>query len=462
MIGLGVMGQNMVLNIADHGFSIAGYDRDPERVAALAKQTGERPIQSVNTLPDFIQLLEEPRVVALLIPAGKPVDAVIRELLPHLSAGDIIADCGNSHFTDTDIRAKALARRGIRYLGIGVSGGEKGARLGPSIMPGGPRDAYDRIADVLEASAAHVNGEPCVTYLGPGSAGHYVKMVHNGIEYAVMCQIAEVYDLMKRALGMDDDAIGDTFATWASGETASYLLEITANIFKETDPDTGKRLIDVVLDVAKQLGTGQWASEDALTIGVPTPSIDIAVTARALSAEKDQREVAAEKLDGPAREYVGDREEFVRELGEALYAGMILAYAQGMAQLRVASHAYDYRLNLADVAALWRGGCIIRAAVLEDVKRAYAANPTLDNLLLDDELGRRVNARQNGLRNTVASAACLGVPVLGLSAALGYLDSYRSEWLPANLVQAQRDYFGAHTYERVDEKGVFHTHWEED
>ena len=397
----------------------------------------------------------------MLHPAGTPVDAVIRELLPHLEAGDLIADCGNSHFKDTNLRADALMQSGIQYLGIGVSGGEEGARRGPSMMPGGPRNAYDRIADVLEAVAAHVDGDPCVAYLGPGSAGHYVKMVHNGIEYAVMCQISEVYDLMKRGLGLDDDALHDVFAKWAQGDSASYLLEITANIFREKDPDTGKRLIDVVLDVAKQLGTGKWASEDALDIAVPTPSIDAAVTARALSAKKDQRKRASEKLSGPAEEFEGDRDAFVEDLGEALHAAMIVSYAQGMALLAGASREYGYDLDLETVASIWRGGCIIRAAMLRDIRHAYASDPDLDNLLIDDELGKRVESRQAQLRSALATAVKLGIPAMGLASALAYYDSYRSAWLPANLVQAQRDYFGAHTYERVDEKGVFHTHWEE-
>jgi 6-phosphogluconate dehydrogenase len=462
MIGLGVMGRNMVLNIADHGFSVAGYDKDLEKVERLAEEAGNLPVRTAKGLEEFVGLLEKPRTVMLLVPAGAPVDAVLRELLPHLQAGDVVADCGNSHFKDTDVRARTLTQSGIQYLGIGVSGGEEGARRGPSIMPGGPRNAYDRIGDVLEAVAAHVDGTPCVAYLGPGSAGHYVKMVHNGIEYALMCQIAETYDLMKRGLGLDDDELHDVFLDWSQGEAAGYLLEITAKIFEEKDSETGKRLIDVLLDVAKQLGTGKWSSEDAIDIGVPTPSIDIAVTARSLSAKKDQREAASKRLSGPPAKFEGDRDAFVKDLGDALLAGMVVAYAQGMAQLAGASHHYGYDLDLETIATIWRGGCIIRARLLEDIRSAYAADPTLDDLLMSERLGRFVESRQTQLRNVVGTAAKLGIPTMGLAVALGYYDSYRSAWLPANLVQAQRDYFGAHTYERIDQKGVFHTHWEAD
>jgi 6-phosphogluconate dehydrogenase len=461
MVGLGVMGRNLVLNIADHGFFVIGYDNDPAKVQALRDAAGDRPVLGASTLEDFIGHLRTPRAVMMLVPAGPPVDSVIRDLLQHLKPGDLIIDGGNSHYPDTDLRAAALAEKGIAYLGLGVSGGEDGARHGPSLMPGGPRDAYERVRPILEAIAARVNGEPCVTYLGPGSAGHYVKMVHNGIEYAVMQLIAETYDLMKRGLGLNDDDLHAVYDRWNGGESSGYLMEITAQIFCRADELTGKRLIDEILDEARQKGTGMWASQDAMSLQVPVPSIDVAVAMRDLSGFKADREAASRTLGGSGKRFSGDREAFVGELGSALCAAMIVAYGQGMALLRVASDVKGYDLHLADVARIWRGGCIIRAALLERILAAFNRRPDLSNLLLDQGLGDAVASRQAELRSVVSTGVGLGIPMPGFMSALAYFDAYRSAWLPANLIQAQRDFFGAHSYERVDVKGVFHTQWEQ-
>jgi 6-phosphogluconate dehydrogenase len=460
MVGLGVMGRNLVLNIADHGYSMSGYDKDLSKVQELQAATENRAIYAAQSVEEFVSSLAAPRMLMMLVPAGRVVDSVIRDLLPHLAKGDLIIDAGNSHFKDTDLRAKSLAEKGILYLGVGVSGGEEGARRGPSMMPGGPQAAYDRVKPILEAAAAHVDDVPCVTYLGPGSAGHYVKMVHNGIEYGLMQLIAESYDLLKRGLGLSDEELSVVYRDWNKTELNAYLIEITAHIFTQVDERTNKRLIDVILDEAAQNGTGMWTSQDAMDIQVPTPTIDAAVVARNLSAMKNEREAISQQLTGRTAHPKIDRVKFLDQLKNALYAAMIITYAQGMAQLRAASKVYRYNLNLEDVARIWRGGCIIRAAVLEDIRTAYHAEPDLPNLLVDSRLGKIVKAGQKDLRKVIGLAVKLGLPVPGLMASLAYFDSYRSAWLPANLIQAQRDDFGAHTYERVDTKGVFHTSWE--
>jgi 6-phosphogluconate dehydrogenase len=461
MIGLGVMGRNLVLNMADHGYSVAGFDKDLSKVEALQDEAGDREIQGAKTPEEFVRLLRTPRAVMMLVPAGPPVDAVIQNVLPYLQEGDLIIDGGNSHFPDTDLRAAKLAEKGIHYLGVGISGGESGARHGPSMMPGGPKEAYERVRPIFEASAAHVYGEPCVAYLGPGSAGHYVKMVHNGIEYGLMQLIAESYDLMRRGLRLSDDEMHDIYDLWNREELSGYLMEITADIFLKRDEKTGKELIDVILDEAKQKGTGMWTSQDAMELGVPVPTIDIAVVMRNLSAFEVERSVASRALTGPEPIFEGDLWDSVEQLRHALYAAMIVTYAQGMAQLRVASNTNAYDLDLEAVARIWRGGCIIRAALLEKIRAAYKTNPDLPNLLLDPDLGRAVESRQEDLRSVVRTAAEWGIPTPGFMVSLGYFDGYRSAWLPANLIQAQRDYFGAHTYERIDEKGTFHTQWTE-
>ncbi len=460
MVGLGVMGRNLVLNMADHGYAVAGYDRNLSQVRALQQEAGAGRVRGAETLEEFLSLLAVPRTVMMLVPAGPPVDAVIRDLSPHLVAGDLIIDGGNSHFKDTDLRARTVAARDIQYLGVGISGGEHGARFGPSLMPGGPREAYERVRPILEAVAAKVDGTPCVTYLGPGSAGHYVKMVHNGVEYGLMQLIAETYDLMKRGLGLSDDELHDVYRRWNEGELNSFLIEITGHIFQQRDEQTGRRLIDGILDEAKQKGTGMWTSQDALELNVPVPTIDVAVSMRDLSVLKDEREAAGQVLDRPVRRLPESKEDLLGTLQQALYAAMIVTYAQGMALLRRASQTYAYGYSLEDVARIWRGGCIIRAALLEKIRSAYHAHPDLPNLLLDPGLGQAAMACREGLAAAVRSAAEAGIPAPGLAVSLGYLDSYRSAWLPANLIQAQRDYFGAHTYERLDAKGVFHTHWD--
>jgi 6-phosphogluconate dehydrogenase len=460
MVGLGVMGRNLVLNMADHGFSVAGYDKDSAKVEELRKQSAERNICGASDIKKFIALLRKPRAIMMLVPAGAPVDSVIKDLLPHLEKDDLIIDAGNSYFKDTDLRASNLAARGIQFLGVGVSGGEEGARHGPSIMPGGPKEAYERVRPIFEAAAAKVNGDPCVTYLGPGSAGHFVKMIHNGIEYGVMQLIAETYDLMKRGLGMNNDEVHEVYASWNKGELNGYLVEITGQILSQPDEKTGKQLIDEILDVAKQTGTGMWTSQSAMELQLPIPTIDLAVALRDLSALTQDREQASAIYQRPVRRFTGDRDPFLKLLGRALFAGLIITYAQGMALLAVASAKYKYQLDLEAVTRIWRGGCIIRAALLEDICAAFRAKRDLQNLLLDANLSRKLMDHQEDLRYVVCQASESGVPVPGLMVSLGYLDAYRSAWLPANLVQAQRDYFGSHSYERIDAKGTFHTEWE--
>ena len=459
MVGLGVMGRNLLLNMADHGYAVAGYDLDGDKVAELQAEAGTRDIQGAKTVADFVALLRSPRVVMMLVPAGNAVDAVIHDLLPYLAAGDLIIDAGNSHFSDTDLRQKTLANQGIHFFGMGVSGGEDGARHGPSMMPGGPRDVYERVRPVLEAAAARVDGDPCVAYMGPGSAGHYVKMVHNGIEYALMQLIAESYDLLHRGYGLTDAELSSVYAEWNQGELNSFLLEITSDIFLKRDAQTNQPLIDEVLDAAKQKGTGKWTSQDAMNLGTPTPTIDAAVAMRNLSALKEERTAASQLLTGPEIKPAVARAEFMTQLHNALHVTMIISYAQGMAQLQSASAAYGYHIDLSVVARIWRGGCIIRAALLEDIRRAYATQPDLPNLLLDQKFSQIVIEHTADLRSIVGAAAQMGIPTPGLMASLAYFDGYRSARLPANLIQAQRDDFGAHTYERIDQQGIFHTEW---
>ena len=462
LIGLGVMGRNLLLNMADHGYAVAGYDKDHDKVNALAAEAEGRHIRGARLLEEYMALLKSPRAIIVLVPAGPTVDDVIRDILPFLETKDVVVDCGNSHFTDTNLRQRTLARAGIQLLGVGISGGEHGARHGPSIMPGGEREAYKRVRPLFEAVAARVQEEPCVAYLGTGSAGHFVKMVHNGIEYGLMELIAETYDLMKRGVGLTDDELAGVYESWNERSFHSYLLEITAHIFRRTDEKTGKRLIDIILDEARQKGTGKWTSQTAMDLQIPVPVVDAAVSTRDLSGYKTEREEASRMLIGPSLPHRGNRDLFIGALEKALQAAFIIVYTQGMSLLRKASESYGYKLNLTDVARIWRGGCIIRAAILEDIRATYQKNPDLPNLLVEPVLGGQVLACQNELRGMVCSAANLGIPVPGMMAALAYFDSYRSAWLPTSLIQAQRDYFGAHTYERVDEKGVFHTKWEED
>jgi 6-phosphogluconate dehydrogenase len=460
LIGLGVMGRNLVLNMADQGFSVAVYNRTTGKTREfIEKEIGSRDIRGGYNLREFTSLLRKPRAIVMLVNAGPSVDAVIENLLPHLEHGDLLIDAGNSHFPDTNRRSKSVGEKGFFYLGMGISGGEYGARHGPSMMPGGPKEAYEQVRYILEATAAKVDGEPCVTFLGPNSAGHYVKMVHNGIEYGLLELIAETYDLMKRGLGLTNDELHVVYNKWNQGELKSYLIEITSEIFLQRDDKTQNRLIDVILDEAKQKGTGKWTSWGAMDLQVPTPTVDAAVMMRDLSGYKVERKIAAQMIHGPKTTFKGDRDRFISQLRNALYASMIITYAQGMALLKQASNAYRYGLNLEAVARIWRGGCIIRAALLEDIRTSYQKQPGLVNLLMDPHLSEEVMARQGDLREVVSVAANLGLPAPGLMMSLAYFDGYRSAWLPANLMQAQRDYFGAHTYERVDEMGVFHTQW---
>ncbi len=460
MVGLGVMGRNLLLNMADHKFTVAGYDNDASKADSLRHESQKRDVHATNDIQEFVQWLRRPRAIILLVPAGAPVDSVIKDLLPHLQPGDLIIDAGNSYFKDTDTRARNLAAQDIQFLGVGVSGGEEGARHGPSIMPGGPQAAYQRVQPVLEAIAAKVNNEPCVAYLGPGSSGHFVKMVHNGIEYGIMQLISETYDLMKRGLGLTNKQLQAVYSEWNSGELSSYLLEITSQIFEKIDEKTGKELIDEILAVAKQKGTGQWTSQSALELQAPTPSIDVAVAMRDLSGFTKERDQASTTYPLSLPRFSGDRDTILTQLRSAFFTGVVIVYAQGMALLSAASEEYHYHLDLEAISRIWRGGCIIRAALLEDFRAGFRAKKDLPSLLLDPGLSRKLSKHQESLRQIVCQAATLGVPIPGLMASLSYFDAYRSSWLPANLIQAQRDFFGAHTYQRIDLPGVFHTEWE--
>ncbi len=459
MVGLGVMGRNLVLNFADHGFPVAGFDKDTTKVSALNSEGEGKKVKGVNSLNEFISILKKPRVVMMLVPAGAPVDSVINDVLPFLEPGDLIIDGGNSHFTDTNKRFIELGNKKIHFLGIGISGGEHGARFGPSMMPGGPAEAYERVRPIFEAASAKVKGSNCVEYLGPGSAGHYVKMVHNGIEYGLMQLISESYDLLKRGLNLSNDELHKIYQSWNEAELQSFLIEITANIFMQPDDKKSGMLIDKILDKAKQKGTGKWTSQDAMNLQVPLNTIDAAVAMRDMSAYKTEREYAEKIFSKKSFSLSGHNNDFITKLRGALYFSMITTYAQGMAMLLSASKEYDYNLKLQDVARIWRGGCIIRAALLEEITKAFDKSPNLSNLLIDSGISTEIKKRSNDIRFITKVAIDLEIPVPAFSASLAYFDSYKSAWLPANLVQAQRDLFGAHTYERVDEKGVFHTQW---
>ena len=460
VVGLGVMGASLARNIESKGFPVVGYDLDKKKMQGFLDGPAKgKAIAGADKPEQLMEMLEQPRRVLMMVPAGKPVDSVIAHLRPHLDEGDILIDGGNSLFTDTDRRCDDLAATGFRFVGAGVSGGEEGALLGPAIMPGGPKEAWEALAPIFQAIAAKAeDGEPCVDYMGPRGAGHYVKMVHNGIEYGDMQLIAEVYDILHRAAGLPARELADIFAEWNDGELRSYLVEITARIFERTD-DGGKPLVDTILDEAQQKGTGKWMSQNAFDIGAPIPTINAAVEARILSSLKSERVAASKVLRGPSPEGRGDRARLVEAARHALYASKITSYAQGMAMLRIASKEYDYGINPGSVAKIWRAGCIIRASLLEDIRRAFDRDPSLVNLLLDDAFRDAIAERQDGWRHAVQAAIGLGIPVPAMSSSLAYYDSYRSARLPANLTQAQRDFFGAHTYRRVDREGVFHTDW---
>jgi 6-phosphogluconate dehydrogenase len=461
MLGLGVMGHMLALNMERNGYRVAGYDLDPEKVRAFGAQYPGKNLVACATLEEFLDALETPRRIMMMVPAGKPVDSAIAGLKPVLAGGDLLIDGGNTFFTDTERRSVELEAAGIIYIGTGVSGGEYGALWGPSIMPGGQPKAWELVKPIFEAIAAKVDGEPCVAYMGPRGAGHYVKMVHNGIEYGDMQLIAEAYDLLHRGLGLTNAQLHQIFAEWNLGELESYLVEITSDIFTRTDPETNQALVDLILDEAQQKGTGKWASQNALDLGAPIPTINAAVESRILSAYKDERIVASKILNGPAIKIVEEPKAFIGWVRQALYAAKICSYAQGFGLLRMASREYDYNLQHGEIARIWRGGCIIRARFLNEIRAAFTRNPDLSNLMIDPEFAQAMNSRQSALRKVVALAAQSGIPALAFSSALAYYDAYRSERLPANLIQAQRDYFGAHTYRRIDRDGSFHTEWKE-
>lgn len=459
IVGLGVMGRNLLLNMADNGFAVAGLDLNPEKAESLqAEAQGGQDIKATTRADEFIGLLQQPRAIMLLVPAGKPVDEAIASLMPFLDKGDIIIDGGNTYFPDTDRRFNELSENGIHFFGMGISGGESGARRGPSLMPGGNREAYERLRPVFEAVAAKVNGEPCVEFLGNGSAGNYVKMVHNGIEYGIMQLIAETYDLMKKVYRMDNAAIQQAFEQWNKEELNSFLVEITAQILKKKEGET--YLVDLISDWAKSKGTGKWTSQNAMDLQVPVPVIDAAVNMRDMSKYKPERLEASKILSWNPDNMVAGKEKNIGHVKQALFFAVLTTYAQGLAQLTVASETYGYDLDLAVVTKIWRGGCIIRAVVLEDFRKAYAKNPQLRNILLDEDIAQKLVTSQESIRSVLKDAIDQGIPVSGLMNALAYFDAYRSESLPTNIIQAQRDYFGAHTYERVDQEGVFHTQWD--
>jgi len=463
LVGLAVMGENLALNIERNGFPIAVYNRDPQKVDhLLAGRAKGLHFLPAHTPAELVQKLERPRKIVLLVKAGQPVDWTVEQLRPYLEPGDIIVDGGNSWYEDTERRQKDLNSSGIRFIGSGVSGGEEGALWGPSLMPGGDRAAYEEIRPIWEAIAAKVDDGPCVTFIGPGGSGHFVKMVHNGIEYGDMQLIAEAYDILRRSLGYSADRIAEVFASWNEGVLSSFLIEITAKIFRVKEPETGKPLVDLILDKAGQKGTGLWTSKVALDLGVPIPTIDAAIMARLLSGLKTQRLEAANTLAGPAGGlYQGDEKELVSAVHDALYAAKICSYTQGMALLRAASDTYQWDLRLGEIARIWKGGCIIRAQFLDGIRDAYSKRHDLPSLLLDSRFSSAMAESHVGLRKAVSVAISLGIPSLAFSSSLAYYDSYRSASLPQNLTQAQRDFFGAHTYERTDrpELGPVHTDW---
>ncbi|KUP24070.1 NADP-dependent phosphogluconate dehydrogenase [Paenibacillus sp. DMB5] len=460
VVGLAVMGKNLAMNMESKGFSVAVYNRSSEKTDELLAEAAGKNFVGAYSIEEFVQSLELPRKIMIMVKAGKPTDDTIQQLVPFLSPGDILIDGGNAFFPDTQRRNKELQAQGFRFIGAGVSGGEEGALKGPAIMPGGQQDAYELVEPILTAISAKVDGDPCSTYIGPDGAGHYVKMVHNGIEYGDMQLIGEAYQLLKDVLGLDTAELHEIFAEWNRGELSSYLIEITADIFAKADPETGKPMVDVILDSAGQKGTGKWTSQNALDLGVPLSIITESVFARFLSAMKEERVAASKRLQGPeVKSFEGDAKEFIEAVRKALYASKIASYAQGFAQMRVASDEYNWNLNYGSIAMIFRGGCIIRAGFLQNIKDAYDRDPELKNLFLDEYFSNVVHNYQDAWREVVALAVKRGIPVPAFASGLAYYDSYRSERLPANLLQAQRDYFGAHTFERVDKPGSFHFQW---
>ncbi|MEG4800205.1 decarboxylating NADP(+)-dependent phosphogluconate dehydrogenase [Microcoleus sp. ARI1-B5] len=463
LIGLAVMGENLALNVESRGFSVAVYNRTAAKTDDfMAKRAPGKNIVAAKTLTEFVDALETPRRILVMVQAGKPVDAVIEQLKPMLSPGDMIIDGGNSLYDDTERRTKDLEAAGLGFVGMGISGGEEGALNGASLMPGGTHAAYGILEPILTKIAAQVDDGPCVTFIGPGGAGHYVKMVHNGIEYGDMQLIAEAYDLLKNVAGLSGQELQEVFAEWnTTDELNSFLIEITANIFKYIDPETKQPLVEVIMDAAGQKGTGRWTVMSALELGVSIPTIIAAVNARIMSSYKEERVKASQQLTGPSTKYEGDPKEFVNKVRDALYCSKICSYAQGMALLSAASKSYNYDLSLSEISRIWKGGCIIRAGFLDKIKKAFKDDPALPNLLLAPEFKQSILDRQSAWREVLSTASLLGIAVPAFSASLDYFDSYRRERLPQNLTQAQRDYFGAHTYERTDKpRGeFFHSEW---
>ncbi len=471
VIGLAVMGRNLALNIADHGYTVAAYNRSPEKTGELLKEDASKRIAATWSVGEFAGSLETPRKIIMMVKAGDAVDETIRHLLPFLSAGDILIDGGNSYYPDTIRRSSELEAKGLHYIGAGISGGEEGARNGPAIMPGGDERAYKKIESILTDIAAKVDGEPCCSYIGKDGSGHFVKMVHNGIEYGDMQLICEAYDILRNVAGLSMPELQKTFTEWNKGELNSYLIEITSEILSKSDSETGKYMVDVILDVAGQKGTGKWTSQAALDMGVATPTITESVFQRYLSSIKEERVAASEKLKGPSRtasnsgKTMAAEEETKANLIEmvrrALYASKICAYAQGFSLMKAASEANGWGLRLGDIASIFRGGCIIRAQFLNRIRNAYEKEPGLSNLLMDDYFSNIMESYQEDWRNATIAAIKAGIPVPAFTSALSYYDSYRANLLPMNLLQAQRDYFGAHTYRRTDREGAFHTQWQE-
>ncbi|WP_144160011.1 NADP-dependent phosphogluconate dehydrogenase [Paraburkholderia sp. BCC1885] len=460
VVGLAVMGRNLALNIESRGHAVSVFNRSREKTEELIAEYPDRKLVPTYTLEEFVESLEKPRRILMMVKAGAGTDDTIASLKPLLEKGDILIDGGNTHFTDTIRRNQELAKAGLHFIGTGVSGGEEGALKGPSIMPGGQRDAYDLVAPILtEIAAKAPDGEPCVAYMGPDGAGHFVKMVHNGIEYGDMQLIAESYAVLKQVVGLSNKELGEVYTEWNKGELDSYLIEITSKIFSKKDDETGKDLVDVILDRAAQKGTGKWTSQNALDLGVPLPLITESVFARVLSSLKTERVAASKVIKGPEHKFDGDRAEFIESVRRALYFSKVISYAQGFAQLRAASQEYKWDLDFGTIAKIFRAGCIIRARFLQKITDAYSKDKQIANLLLDPYFNDIASNYQSALRDVVIAAIKAGVPVPAFASAVAYFDAYRSERLPANLVQAQRDFFGAHTFERVDKEGSFHANW---
>jgi 6-phosphogluconate dehydrogenase len=462
MMGLGVMGQNLVLNMERNGFPVAVWEREAGWVNDFIRRHPDKNIIGTHSVQDFAQVLERPRKIMIMVKAGQPVDWTIQQIKQFLEPGDIVIDGGNSFFEDTRRREKELSQTGLRFMGVGVSGGESGALWGPSIMPGGERAAYQEIQNIFQTIAAKVDDGPCVTYIGPDGAGHFVKMVHNGIEYGDMQLIAEAYDLLRKLLKLKADEIADIFENWNQGVLNSFLIEITAKIFTVKDPESGKPLVDLIADKAGQKGTGRWTASIALELGIAIPTIHSAIEARVLSSLKEERIAASREISGPQSGFhQGDQEDLIRAVHDALYASKICSYAQGMALIQAGSKEYNWNIDLAELSRIWKGGCIIRAIFLDEIKKAYRRNSELTNLMIDPEFKRRLFETQTNWRKIVSLGQSAGIPLLAMSASLSYFDMYRTADLPQNLTQAQRDFFGSHLYERIDqpERGQIHTDW---